>query len=245
MKAFKVVVTLLFLQLVYAQTDADQIVATAVDSLRGSEPLRARVTMVINREDGEETYEIDFMSDGDTRTLIYVLAPANEAGTAFLRDGENLFLYNSRLKRVLRLPPTRSNDSFLSSDITYNDISGRDLNDDYDAEIFSEGESDTELLLLPKPLAPTPYGKVELTVDKLNSFTPLKVVHFDQRDAAVRQTILSDYLELDGGLQMPTHYRVDNLLQEGDFTVFQMNDVSFEDVDEGCFSQRALERGCN
>src|SRR5690606_17702027 len=68
---------------------------------------------------------------GGERGLIRIVAPPREAGQAFLMDGDDLWLYNPRLGRSLRLPPSGRSGAFLGSDVSYNDIVGRDLENDY------------------------------------------------------------------------------------------------------------------
>ena len=230
----------------FAQTTAEEILDTVIDSQRGGQTVSMEVIMTVVRPDkDDQEYAIESVGDGEERSLILVVAPSRDAGTAFLQDGDNLYLYNSRLKRVLRLPPSGRNDSFLGSDVSYNDLSGRDLEEDYTAEITAEDDSTIELTLIPTELAPVPYGKIVLTVDKQNNYRPLNYLYYDQREQTVREIIFSDYIESED-IFMPTNIEIINLLKEGEKTVAVMENVKFGvDVNEDCFSQRALERGCN
>ncbi len=240
------ILTTLLLAFAFAQETAEEILDTIIDSQRGGQTVSMEVTMTVVRPDKDDKeFAIESVGDGEERGLIYVIAPSRDAGTAFLQDGDNLYLFNPRLKRVLRLPPSGRNDSFLGSDVSYNDLSGRDLEEDYTAEITAESEDTIEITLIPAELAPTPYGKVVLTADRQNSYRPLEYLYYDQREQVVRSIVFSEYIDSDG-LFMPTHIEIVNLLKEGEKTVVIMDDVKFGvDVDEDCFSQRALERGCN
>jgi len=68
------------------------------------------------------------------RSLIRFTAPADIRGTGFLvweqpgADDER-FLYLPSLGRVRRIAATESQESFVGSDFTYEDISGRELDD--------------------------------------------------------------------------------------------------------------------
>lgn len=237
---------LLLFGFTFAQETAAEILGTIIDSQRGGQTVSMKITMtVIRLGKDNKKFTIESVGDGEERSLISVVAPSRDAGTAFLQDGDNLYLFNSRLKRVLRLPPSGRNDSFLGSDISYNDLSGRDLEEDYAAEITAEDDNTIELTLIPSELAPTPYGKIILVADKQNSYRPLEYLYYDQREQTVKSIIFSEYTESDD-LFMPTHIEISNLLKEGEKTIVLMDDVKFGvDVNEGCFSQRALERGCN
>lgn len=227
----------------WAQQNADEVLRAVIDSQRGGQTQRATITMTVVRPGDARTFEIDSVSDGLERSLIEVVAPSRDAGQAFLRDSDNLFLYNPRLRRVLRIPPSGQSDAFLGSDISYSDLSGRDLETDYTAAITNETAETVELTLTPNPTAPTPYGQVVLVADA-ETYAPLEYTFFDQRGAAVKRITFSEFTEA-GDLNIPTRLEVANLLREGERTVVVTSDYEFGvPVSEACFSERALERGC-
>lgn len=234
-------VLLLFtLSFATAQNDAPSILVTITSNLRG-ESQAATLNMQVIRPDEENTYTMRIYSEGETKGLTRVIAPPRDAGQAFLNDGDNVFIYNPRLRRVLRLPPSGQSDSFLGSDISYNDLAGDDLQAEYTASILEETDEGVTLELIPNPNAPTPYGKIHLIAEK-PSYAPTQITYFDQRDTAVKENILSDYAEVEG-LYIPQRFEVKDLLQEGNMTVVTWQDAEFGvEIPEACFSQTALER---
>jgi hypothetical protein len=142
------------------------------------------------------------------------------------------------------VPPSGRNDSFLGSDLNYNDIAGRTMEEDYDAEITTQDAETFELTLTPKPNAPTPYGQV-VTYGRKSDFAPLEYRYYDQRDTAVRRINLMDYTETPQGLPFPQTLEIINLLEEGESTTLTYTNLDFESrIPESCFTERALERGC-
>ena len=239
MKLRSILPALLMFSFASAQ-DAPSILDTITSNLRGDSQA-ATLNMQVIRPDEEDTYTMRIYSEGENRGLTRVIAPPRDAGQAFLNDGDNVFIYNPRLRRVLRLPPSGQSDSFLGSDISYNDLAGDDLQENYAAEILEETNDSVTLELTPAPNAPTPYGKINLTAEK-PSYAPTNITYFDQRDTAVKENILSDYAEVDG-LYIPQKFEVKDLLEEGNMTVVTWQDAKFGvSIPDSCFSQNALER---
>jgi outer membrane lipoprotein-sorting protein len=246
MKNYQIILTTLVLcfSFSFAQ-NADEILDMVVNSQRGGQTSSSTISMSVIRPDKTSDYQIKSVSDGGERSLIQVVAPNKDAGQAFLQDGDNLYLYNPRLKRTLRLPPSNQSDGFLGSDLSYSDLGGNDLQDNFIPEITNQDDATIELTLTPKELAPTPYGKIIITADVTNNYRPLVYVYYDQRDTAVRQLAFSEYIPA-GDTSFPTKTEVQNLTSEGESTVITFQDVKFGvDVDQNCFKESALERGCD
>jgi outer membrane lipoprotein-sorting protein len=233
----------------WAQADAvpegaDAILDRMVENLRGGGQ-RAEVRMVVERPDERREYRLDVVSDGTERSLTRVVEPPREAGQAFLVDGDELFVYSPRLGRALRLPPSGRSDGFLGSDLSYDDLAGDEVRDDYEAEVAERDERSVTLSLTPRPTAPTPYGELRF-VASLPDLAPQELVYYDQRGNAVKRLVFSEVRELEAGRRVPTHFEVRDLTEEGGRTVADWTEVEFGvEPPDRCFTQQALERGCD
>lgn len=232
----------LFVLLGLAAPDPQAVLKAIVDNQRGGS-MRATLTLAVARPDRQTQYVLDIVSDGNQKALTRVKAPAKDAGQAFLRDGENILIYNPTLGRVLRLPPSGRSDSFLGSDLSYSDISGRDAEQDYTPKVTAEDADSLTLELTPKPQAPTPYGKLSIKA-KAKGYVPLEMTFFDQRGQAVRKISFSQFAEV-GGRSFPVQMVIEDLLRPGNRTTLTYSNFKFGvSLPDSCFSQRALETGC-
>lgn len=226
----------------HAATDPQAALQAIMNNQRGGS-MRGTLTLTIERADqAPQTTVLDLVSNGADKGLIVVKSPARLAGQAFLKDGPNLTVFVPTLKRAMRLPPSASSDSFLGSDLSYNDLAGRDMQRDFTPQVTSEAGGKITLTLTPTPSAATPYGKVEI-VAQASNFAPQQFTYYDQRGQAVRRISLSDFQAL-GGRQFPSTTTVEDLLHSKNRTTLKFNTVRLTPVPSACFTQQALESGC-
>jgi len=222
--------------------DGQAVLDAVIDNLRGLSE-RATLDLTVERPDRTVHYRMDVVSDGDQRSLVRVTAPPREAGQAFLSIGNNLLVYSPRLGRSLRLPPSGRSNAFLGSDLSYDDLAGGEYRDQYTATVVGRDAETVTLELVPKPEAPTPYGKLVFVV-RAGSYAPESLTFFDQRGNAVKRLGFSDFQDVHGRT-IPQRFEVADLLKDGYRTTAVYSGATFGiDVPESCFSEAALERGC-
>ncbi|WP_457629951.1 outer membrane lipoprotein-sorting protein [Oceanithermus sp.] len=226
------------------QPDPRALLHRAIDQLRGP-AMAATYTLLVERPGRNKKYVLRVYTDGGDRAHIRVIEPKRDAGQAFLTIGQDIWIYNPRLGRVLRLPPSGRNDRFLGSDVSYADLSGRDLESDYRVSLAeAETGADTlTLVLTPNPTAPVPWGRVEMVLGKKDLLLR-KIVYYDQRGAAVKDFVVNSTAALPGGGYLITGMLVRDLVRPGYRTVFEVSDWKTGSPPESCFSPAALERGC-
>ncbi len=224
--------------------DPHALLGAALDRLRGP-AMVATYTLEVERPNRSKTYVLRVYTDGGDRSLIEVVEPRRDAGQAFLTVGEDIWVYNPRLGRVLRLPPSGRNDRFLGSDVSYADLAGRDLERYYEVTLEpSTGTSQVlTLRLVPKPRAPTPWGAVVMVLER-DTLLPRKILYYDQRGAVAKEVRLEDAVDLGDGRYLVTKTTVTDRTRTGYRTVFTVSDWKVGPVPEACFTPEALERGC-
>lgn len=227
---------------VQSAPDAQAVLRAIEDNHRGGGGTFT-ISLTVDRPDRQTEYVLATWTDGDERALVLVKAPPRDAGQAFLRVGDNLWIYNPRLKRSLRLPPSGRSESFLGSDISYSDLAGRDTEQDYTPRILTDAAEAVVLELRPKPGAPTPYGKL-IVKAAASTYAPLEWTFYDQRERAVKRVTFSAHIKV-GTRLFPTRIVLDDLLRSGYRTTAVFRDTRFgAPVPDACFTLQALEQGC-
>ncbi len=224
--------------------DPVELLHRAVDQLRGP-AMAATYTLLVERPGRSKKYVLEVLTDGDQRSLIRVVEPKRDTGQAFLTIGSDVWVYNPRLGRVLRLPPSGKNDRFLGSDVSYADLSGRDLEKDYRVELrpSSDKSGAIVLVLTPKANAPVPWGRVELVLGSQDRLLR-KIIYYDQRGKAVKDVQLRKAVSLGDDRYLVTETLVRDLARAGYQTTFAIGNWKLGQVPDRCFTQAMLERGC-
>lgn len=121
---------------------------------------------------------------GDQRYLITFDAPADVRGMGFLvwkfaRREDDRWLYFPALKAVKRVAADDKRSSFVGSDFTYEDVSGRDLDEERHVLLRQEDLQDRPVYVVEsKPKADAAYAKRLSWIDR-ERWLPLKEEYYD------------------------------------------------------------------
>lgn len=126
--------------------------------------------------------------DKNKKQIIWFLAPADDKGVAFLKiehvgKDDEIRMWLPAFKKIRRISAKKKGDSFMGSDLSYEDMTSRDL-DDYDwirkTDEMAGGQLCYVLEAVPKPSLRSSYSRhiswinqTDLTVKKEESFDRL------------------------------------------------------------------------
>ena len=155
-----------------------------VDDLFRGKSSYGRMTMSIVTAHWSRTLSLAFWSEGKDKSLIRILAPKKEKGTATLRVENDIWNYLPKVKRVIKLPSSMMSASWMGSHFTNDDLVKESrMADDYTFEVTFNGKKDgrdiVELTCHPKPEAAIVWGKVIVTVRK-KDYLPLDTRYYDE-----------------------------------------------------------------
>jgi outer membrane lipoprotein-sorting protein len=202
--------------------------------------------MTEKTEHWERTLEIEFWGKGKEQSLLRILAPKKEEGTATLRSDNDIWNYLPRIKRVIKLPSSMMAASWMGSHFTNDDLVKESrMAEDYTYEVTFAGRRDgrevVELTLTPKPEAAVVWGQVVVTVDRA-SYLPLGIRYFDEDLSLARTLTFSDVATLDGRT-LPTTMTAVPTDKPAESTVVHYKALEFGvPLDAQFFSLRTLQR---
>jgi len=217
-----------------------------VDDLYRGESSRGRATMTITTAHWTRTLTMSFWSLGKEKTLIRILAPKKEKGTATLRRDKDIWNYLPKIKRVIKVPTSMMSSSWMGSHFTNDDlVKETRMADDYTFELGFQGERDgqkvIEVACTPKEDAPVVWGKVVVTVREPD-YLPVQFRYYDEDLELTRRLTFSDFRSL-GGREMPVKLSMEPLDKPKESTVIIYEDLEFDELkDDKFFTLRELQR---
>ena len=227
-----------------APPDARELVRKAFDYMRGRASV-SEVDMTIHRADWERTMTIQAWTRGLKQSLFYISAPAKDAGNGSLKDGHQMWTYNPKVNRVIKLPPSMMAQAWMGSDFSNNDLSKSDsLIEDYDHRIDRvetiDGRQVFFITATPRPEAPVVWGMQKLSIREDGIF--LEEAFFDEDLAPVKTMTTHEIADL-GGRPYPRRWRMQDAEDAEKYTLLEYRHLEFkEDLPERLFTRAALKR---
>lgn len=249
-------------QLALAEIDGREIVKQCNYKNPGKDQ-RNKLTIILRDRAGNERKSIyqrlwkdyrgkDMVAD---KMVLFTEYPPDAVGTGFMRwafteeAGKNAdqWIYLPELRKTRRVSIRDPGDSFLGSDLTYADISGRSLDQDEHKFLKIEEKDGRELYVvesLPKESEPL-YSKRVSWFTKggdWESCVNVGVVYYDRKDQLLKQQSLS-WQQVGGDAWMWRRVEVRNV-QTGSSSVFEVDEAEVGvGLKDKVFTERTLKRG--
>jgi len=203
----------------------------------------ATLKMHITNEDGQRDISMKIWSLGD-KTLVRITGPQDEAGTAILKVGSDIWYYLPRSKRTVKVPASMAMTSWMGSDFTIDDLVKETfLTRDYSIVTSFEGKRGRvevdEYTLTPKPEAAVVWGKIILQIRQADA-VPTWQGFYDEDGRLVRELTFSEYKTV-GGRVIPTRLVMRPADKSGAQTTIEYDDIAFDvPISQGTFSLPGL-----
>ncbi len=215
-----------------------------LDEMYRAKSSRGRMSMHVTTPNYERKLEMEMLSRGMDDTLVVIVAPQKERGTATLKRGTEMWNYLPKVAKTIRVPPSMMMGSWMGSDVTNDDlVRASSWERDYTVTFVDGGANERCLAYLPRPDAAVTWKRVVACFDKASEL-PIRVEYYDEKDRKARSMLYGDVRTL-GGRTLPTRWTIEPHLAErkGNKTVMQVLEMEWDvSVSDADFSQAALRR---
>jgi len=218
-----------------------------VDDVHRGRSSHAIVTMHVKTKRWEREMSMEAWSLGKEYSLIRILAPKKERGTATLKADKDLYTYLSKTGRTIKISGASMGGSWMGSHFTNDDLmkSSR-LADDFNYSVRPgpkiDGVPTWALVLVPKPKAVVVWGRVDVMV-RQSDLLPAGQLFYDEDLKPVRKMEFFGFRRV-GAYDVPMRMRMSPLggEKEGEFTEMIYGDIEFDlDLEPSFFSLSRLE----
>ncbi|MBE0508311.1 MAG: outer membrane lipoprotein-sorting protein [Marinospirillum sp.] len=174
--------------------------------------------------------------------LVVFSRPSEYRNTVFLVNknpaaDDDRWLYLPDMDLVRRIAPGDKRTSFVGAHIFYEDISGRNLNDD-EHQLAEETAEQYVLQSTPKDKGSVEFASFRTWIDK-ETFLPVRI-EYTNAAGEVYRIMENANIEVVDGYPTPTMMRVQDL-QSGGNTVVQFRGVNYDlGIPDSVFTERSL-----
>ena len=243
----KNIVLMLFPLLVFSQSGRD--IAEMIENRPAPDDLINQTVMILTNSKGKtRTHKmISKSKNGSEKQIIWFLEPKDDRGIAFLkiehenRDDE-MRMWLPAFKKVRRISSKKKSDSFMGSDLSFEDLSNRRLNgNDYkrleDAKWL--GRDCYVLETVPKKESKSNYVRHVSWIDK-NHMNILKEQSFNKKNKLEKEKHFS--YETRGEYQLIKKVNVENLLKKHATEITFSDMVINSGISDKLFQEMSLRR---
>ena len=243
----KYILFMMIPMLVFSQSGHE--IAEMIDKRPSPKDLTNETEMVlINSKGKARTHRMISKSmDGNKKQIIWFIEPKDDRGIAFLRiehqnKDDEMRMWLPAFKRVRRISAKKRGDSFMGSDLSYEDLSSRELGkNDYKRLDDDQwlGKECYVLETIPKKEARSSYKRHVSWVDK-TTMTVLKERSFNRRGSLEKEKEYS--YEKRGEYQLIKRVYVKDVIEDHSTEVVFSGMITDSGLDDDLFHEKSLRR---
>jgi len=217
----------------YAGEDGIADVHMVIHDAGGSTRERQFRILRWNGEDRQQKFYVFFTRPADVRNMAYLVWKHGEG-----RDDDR-WLWLPSIGRVNRIAPGDKRTSFVGSDFVYEDVSGRDPDDDHH-ELLETTDSLWKIKSTPKDPGSVEFKHYHVWIDR-ETFLPVRAEYSDP-DGNLYRRVTADEIEVIDGHPTVVVSTVEDLNRNSK-TVNTFSNIRYDiGLNENIFSERFLRR---
>jgi len=226
-----------------AQADDGQaLVEKSFDYVRGRTSY-AVVEMTIHRPVWERTVSLKVWTKGQEDSMFRIVEPPKDKGNGTLKKKREMWMFNTKVNRIIKLPPSMMSQAWMGSDFSNNDLAKTDsLITDYTHTIIGSETRDEQIVYIirsePKPGAPVVWGMQQLKIREDHIF--LEQVFYDE-DLKPVKILTTEKIRILGGKLFPAVWKMRKSDTVNEYTVVKYTALEFDlDLPDDLFTLSAL-----
>jgi outer membrane lipoprotein-sorting protein len=240
-------IIVLIASLSFSQTGYD--IAKQIDAKQKPDDMKTNLTMVLTNKRGKTRISTlrSVSKDDSKKQIIWFLAPADDKGVAFLKiehegKDDEMRLWLPAFNKVRRISSKQKADSFMGSDMSYEDMTSRELNEYTYKLTGSEIIDNSEYYILesiPNPELESTYSKHIAWVSQ-SDYLVMKEESYDNSGRLLKVKLLK-YKRLKG-YDVPEEMYVENV-QKNHNTRLTFDKIEVDtNVSDNLFQEKNLKR---
>lgn len=221
-----------------SEPSADDIIKAAIDYWRDVSSYSV-ADMIIHRPDWERRMTIRVWTRGQKESLVRVVAPPKDAGNATLLLGDDMWSYTPKINRVIKIPSSMMQQSWMGSDFSNNDLAkADDLIEHYTHRLLAtESYGGHKLYVIesvPKETAPIVWGREVLRIR--DDHLVLEHRFYDQTGVLVK-TMTTSEIRTMGGKLIAARQRMQRADRTQEWTEILVREAQFGlDIPDSVFT---------
>tara|TARA_Y100000996_G_C22547359_1_gene652350 strand:- start:1538 stop:2293 length:756 start_codon:yes stop_codon:yes gene_type:complete len=235
----------LIFNLIFSESITGYELAKMVDDKNQPKSSKSEISMILMnlKKDRTKTKEMISISknDGD-KMLIFFKTPKRDKGIGFLKieneDSDKLSLFIPKLKKVRRISSNNQSDSFMGSDLSFEDMLSRNL-DDFNYNILDSEDDSLYILESICKDKDSEYSRHISWISK-NDLLIKKEDSYDQEGNLLKKKIFEQILIKD--YHLVSKIDVTNV-QDQHRTILEINNLEIDsDIEDNIFQEKNLKR---
>ena len=235
----------LIFNLIFSESITGYELAKMVDDQNQPKSSKSEISMILMnlKKDRTKTKEMISISknDGD-KMLIFFKTPKRDKGIGFLKieneDSDKLSLFIPKLKKVRRISSNNQSDSFMGSDLSFEDMLSRNL-DDFNYNILDSEDDSLYILESICKDKDSEYSRHISWISK-NDLLIKKEDSYDQEGNLLKKKIFEQILIKD--YHLVSKIDVTNV-QDQHRTILEINNLEIDsDIEDNIFQEKNLKR---
>lgn len=222
--------------------DPRELIRAAMQHWRGVTSY-SEMTMTIHRADWQRSFSMQAWTEGDKQSLVRVTEPRRDAGNGTLVQDKNMWTYSPKINRILKVPASMMNQSWMGSDFSNKDISkSTDIIDQYDHRLLSTETRDDHLVYtiesIPHEDAAVVWGREVIVIR--DDYLMLSQQFWDQDNLLVKQMDTTEIKFMDDR-NIAARMRMYQLESPAEWTEMSVQAIDFDiNITDSLFTLSSL-----